>query len=1060
MKKLKYIIFAAVLLLCLKNCINFTVLAESDAVTLSDSVMWDETTADTAMLDESSALRTTESLKSDEEETSHIKTGQVSNIEERSEKNVSEAIRDIEPNTDSLSSGTDLSNGKAEDNKSAQSEMQCENITQENKKAQSEAESVDNAQNDEKNQSEQYASEDNQGCEKVQPGAESLDVSDSTTMQPEAVTVDVTQEDEVIQSEAVTEDDVQEGEAIQPETVDGVQNDDRLQSESADETKDGEKAKSAAHGEEETPNIEAGTVYADNSNFQEVLIIRPDKIVLTETIIWDKEYNGSDNEAADFTAETPIEVELGEYGINVKENCRLSFFGPFSFTGSGNLFDIEGELFLNGSKVVSSGAGAEAIVFSGSPVPEGKFTMRLELDNVEFSINGTDAAGIKMVQGAVMRALNTSIICAGERSAGVINVPGSEVSIYQQSRFEVSGGGAAGMIVSGKSSLPGLLDFDSAATGADSRGIIVQENGIYTNKGTVIVSGSKAVGIELKEEAHYIKDGTVIVSNQESIGILAEGNLEASRFSLKAESGMAAEAGGSITFILCDVEAPRDGFLSHSGKIVLDTCQAADVPDGAVIKTRKAQPFLNGYETPDGEYLFYDVGVFGFSVPVGAAGLILPDTLAFSLYDEENSAAETIELLLSVEWEQAEYDADRIGDYEIHYRADTDGLPLEIDGSIIVHVYDGEKPRLMYAVCLGDKQTELHFSPRVEDSQQIRLWVSADGGDTWNDYIADGQAQAWGQLGFAATDALEDNTNYLIRLEVCDGAGIESSPVLLYFRSEREIKWYNGDRDGGDQRPQEDRPNTAPAQKPNNSASGSHNRQPQGGDTSPATESEQPESVSATELKPETEQEPEQKPEAAVKPETEERPESEPQSVPAFAQNSADEIPAGSGQEITKKELEDLAQANPEKITVASNGIKAVFPTEALEAVNLEPDEKMTIVLERPTESSFNVRLYAGEREVSSLGGEPIEVTVPVSGCVSRAVSRTGGEPVEADVSNNGSAVFSVPEPGSYSMDMPANQHDDKRDNTRPYIWICILGILLCGGLTVWFCLRKRGRRI
>lgn len=237
-------------------------------------------------------------------------------------------------------------------------------------------------------------------------------------------------------------------------------------------------------------------------------------------------------------------------------------------------------------------------------------------------------------------------------------------------------------------------------------------------------------------------------------------------------------------------------------------------------------------------------------------------------------------------------------------------------------------------------------------------------------------------------------------------------------------------------------------------------RQPQGVDTSPATESGQPESVSATELKSEPEQKPEQKPEATVKPETEEKPESEPQSAPAFAQNSADEIPAGSGLEITKKELEDLAQANSGKITVASNGIKAVFPTEALETVNLEPDEKMTIVMERPSESSFNVRLYAGEREVSSLGWEPIEVTVPVSGCVSRAVSRTGGEPVQADVSNNGSAVFSVPKPGSCSMDMPANQRGDKRDNTQPYIWICILGILLCGGLTVWFCLRKRGRRI
>ena len=158
-----------------------------------------------------------------------------------------------------------------------------------------------------KNQSEQYASEDNQGCEKVQPGAESLEVSDSTTIQTDAVTAGVTQE----------------GEATQPETVDAVQEDDRLQLvESADETKDSEKAKLATHGEEETLNIEIGTVYADNSNFQEVLINGPDKIILTETIIWDKEYN--DNEAADFTAETPIEVELGELKLRKTAVCPFS----------------------------------------------------------------------------------------------------------------------------------------------------------------------------------------------------------------------------------------------------------------------------------------------------------------------------------------------------------------------------------------------------------------------------------------------------------------------------------------------------------------------------------------------------------------------------------------------------------------------------------------------------------------------------------------------------------------------------------------------------------------
>lgn len=740
-------------------------------------------------------------------------------------------------------------------------------------------------------------------------------------------------------------------------------------------------------------------MYADQSNFQAALQGKPEKMIVTEPIFWDEPY---DESATAFTTDTPVEIVLGKNSITIAENSRLSFSGPFHFTGDGSLFQIGGDLFLDGADLTANGDGAGAISFSGSTVTTGAFTMNLELQDCALSVQGLDGVGVRAAQGAVIRMVNTSVICAGENSTGVISAAGSAVSIYEQSRFVVTGKNATGIVLSEQVS--GFLEFDLTVKGESSLGAVVS-GGDYANSGTVTVSGKRAIGVYLEENAYKAEAGKIVVTGAESTGIFAEGNLEASQLSLRAETGMAAEADGKLSFILCDIDAATTKLLSHTGEIMLDTCRASDIPFGAVVKTRKAQLYLNG----DGEYFSnaYDVGTFGFSIPVGTERFTLPDKLTFSLYDAEDFTVQTIERFLPVTWVQANYDLDTIGDYVINYRADTGVLPMEISGTVMIHVYDGNRPRLNYAVRIGDDYTELYFAPQLEDEQQIRLWVSDDEGKIWRDYIAEGRAQAWGFLGFVATDELKENTTYLLKLELVGGLHSGTSPILSYWRNEREIKWSNGDRDGGDQRPQQERP--------------------QGQNPAPETP-----------------------PPPTPTPERE--------SLPAFVQHPPAKAPP-SGMELTQTELQDLTEANPKTITVVSDGVKAELPTDALKNIPLEPDESLNIVLEQPEENTFSVRIYAGQREISSLE-EPVTVTVPNPSGIRQAVPQTGGTPIPAEDAKEGKIAFPIPKTGTYVMDAtPAGQEDPKSHDANGFAWFWLSGILLPIGIALLIVrrvLRKR----
>lgn len=777
--------------------------------------------------------------------------------------------------------------------------------------------------------------------------------------------------------------------------------------------------------------------YADNDTFRSVLqSCTGGKIILSEHVIWNSE------KPAELITREPIEIELGDFGITVAEGCRLSFSGPFHFTGNKTLFYIDGELSLDGAELTAVGTGTTAIAFSDAPVAEDELTMGLDMKNTRLSVLGEEAVGFHMVQSANISVLNSVIACVGEKSVGVINEPDSIASISEQSQFEVMGKQAVGMVIAGEDSPLGDRVFHMAVCGENSRGILALRGSKYINEGTIEVSGAHAVGIELKDGAQRVQFGSIIVSGTESTGIFAEGKLEVAQLTLKAEVGKAAEAGGAMSMILCDIQATPDKLLSHTGEIVLDTCLISEPPMGAVIKTRKAQPYLNGYETPDSEFLAYDLGVFGFFVPVGPKKLILPEMLTFSLYDTQDAAIETIELSLPVIWEQTEYDADTVGDYEIAYRANTNCFPVEVSGSVTVHVYDVGKPWLAYAMRMGDTYTELYFTPKAEDTEVFRLWVSEDEGETWLDYIAEGVAQAWGTLGFVATDKLKENTSYLLKLEIVGGANAGISPVISYLRSEREIKWTNGDRDGGDQRPQKERPGTdsvpEPDHTPNHSgSSGSHNRphitDPVGPSPSPSLP-------------------PKSTPSQA--------PENENESNPAFAESKPEAVSPDAELVITKTELDDILKANPDKITIRSVCIKADIPTDALKSVPLQPDESLTVILEQPDARSFSLRIYAGQREIESFHDRPIEVTVPGPAEMHQAVPQDGGRAAPVTKAENGSVTFSIPKTGNYVMDRlqedKPEEREAKEQTSRFWLWLLAAVILGAVACTIWLVWRKR----
>ena len=210
------------------------------------------------------------------------------------------------------------------------------------------------------------------------------------------------------------------------------------------------------------------------------------------------------------------------------------------------------------------------------------------------------------------------------------------------------------------------------------------------------------------------------------------------------------------------------------------------------------------------------------------------------------------------------------------------------------------------------------------------------------------------------------------------------------MRSEREIKWENGDRDGGDQRPQEKRPE-------------------------------------------------------------------EPEVKPVFAQNPPEENLSG-GIQLTQPELKNIIEANTETVTVVSDGVKAELPTATLKNIPLEPDESLTVLLEQPEENAFDIRIYAGIREINAWGDAPIKVTVPNPGGAKQAQPQSNGDPIPAEKTADGKVVFPVSETGTYVMDTPPAKQETQNLNTKPSIWIwlsCAL-LLAISLLTGYLFLRKR----
>ena len=127
--------------------------------------------------------------------------------------------------------------------------------------------------------------------------------------------------------------------------------------------------------------------------------------------------------------------------------------------------------------------------------------------------------------------------------------------------------------------------------------------------------------------------------------------------------------------------------------------------------------------------------------------------------------------------------------------------------------------------------------------------------------------------------------------------------------------------------------------------------------------------------------------------------------------------------------------------------------------ISLVPEESLKIVLEQPEESAFNLRLYAGEREVASFGGAPIGITVSTLGGVTQAVPQVGGAPIPVDKSGDGSAVLSISEIGTYSMEAPFQEENAERQGKKTQKWIWLPVILLFVALVIVFWLNLRKRR-
>ncbi len=589
-------------------------------------------------------------------------------------------------------------------------------------------------------------------------------------------------------------------------------------------------------------------------------------------------------------------------------------------------------------------SGAEDIRLSGDIElePGQSFTIRAE-EARQVDMNGY---GI-VVPGEAMLEISGPILFEGEPGPGGLFRIGGQLMLKNGAAIWAKGSGAVGIL---------CVEQDG------------QMPEFHGEDAFVRVSGPESVGIDWQSEAEIQVEG---------IYILAEG----------AES-VGVRCGGDVFLKRCRVTAEGEA-VSAAGEIRADLAELVPFPEVTQAIHRKAMGDVRLQEN-------------GISLEAGSTLEQLRQELgsgaSYMFYDVDRMQA-SFGQEMAVVWENIPQDISRPGVYTVVCRPAgiPEWLAVELpEFQVPIRVVEPGRPHIQ-EIFRMEETVAFRYFRQITGAESIRLLCSADDGKTWRD-VADMQGcEAIVTSDLASLEGLEMNNRYLFKLSVTGGPMEgESMAVPFSFFEHDADRNGQGDRDGddrddkGDQLPGGDGwdgPEDGGAQKPENGGGPNHNgggsNQEIGGEPNQENggkPNQENGGGSNQEIGGEPNREngggPEQSSGSGLNGEAGAPGTSTKDSAQAVGAQAALE---GGGRDsvttvLSKDMLEDQLKANPRSVTLLGDGIRAVIPSEGLKQVELTGNEKFSASLKRLSGNQFEVRFWAGDREITEFAGSKFQV--------------------------------------------------------------------------------------
>ena len=589
-------------------------------------------------------------------------------------------------------------------------------------------------------------------------------------------------------------------------------------------------------------------------------------------------------------------------------------------------------------------SGAEDIRLSGDIElePGQSFTIRAE-EARQVDMNGY---GI-VVPGEAMLEISGPILFEGEPGPGGLFRIGGQLMLKNGAEIWAKGSGAVGIL---------CVEQDG------------QVPEFHAEDAFVRVSGPESMGIDWQSEAEIQVEG---------IYILAEG----------AES-VGVRCGGDVFLKRCRVTAEGEA-VSAAGEIRADLAELVPFPEVTQAIHRKAMGDARLQEN-------------GISLEAGSTLEQLRQELgsgaSYMFYDVDRMQA-SFGQEMAVVWENIPQDISRPGVYTVVCRPAgiPEWLAVELpEFQVPIRVVEPGRPHIQ-EIFRMEETVAFRYFRQITGAESIRLLCSADDGKTWGD-VADMQGcEAIVTSGLASLEGLEMNNRYLFKLSVTGGPMEgESMAVPFSFFEHDADRNGQGDRDGddrddkGDQLPGGDGwdgPEDGGATKPENGGGPNHNgggsNQEIGGEPNQENGGKPnqengggPNQENGSKPNRENGGGPEQSSGSGLNGEAGAPGTSTKDSAQAVGAQAALE---GGGRDsvttvLSKDMLEDQLKANPRSVTLLGDGIRAVIPSEGLKQVELTGNEKFSASLKRLSGNQFEVRFWAGDREITEFAGSKFQV--------------------------------------------------------------------------------------